>query len=86
MCDIATQYLEAVPVKTVSAEETAQCIYEKYYLRRGFVPNLISDRAQSFRVNLTQELFKICKIRSTQTSSFHPQMNAEADTKKIIRR
>jgi hypothetical protein len=62
MSDSATQYLEAVPVKSVSAAETAQCIYEKYYLRHGFVPNLISDRAQSFLANLTQELFKICKF------------------------
>jgi hypothetical protein len=79
--DNATQYMEAMPVKTVSAEETAQCIYEKYYLRHGFVPNLISDRAQSFLANLTQELFKICKIRHIKTSSFHPQLNAAAEVK-----
>jgi hypothetical protein len=81
MSDNASQYMEAVPVRTVSAEETAQCIYEKYYLRHGFVPNLVSDRAQSFLANLTQELFKICKIRSIQTSSFHPQLNAAAEVK-----
>jgi hypothetical protein len=55
--------------------------YEKYYLRHGFVPNLISDRAQSFLANLTQELFKICKIRDIKTSSFHPQLNAAAEVK-----
>jgi hypothetical protein len=73
--------MEAVPVKTTSAAETAQNIYEKYYLRHGFVPNLISDRAQSFLANLTQELFKICKIRHIKTSSYHPQLNAAAEVK-----
>jgi hypothetical protein len=64
--DNHTQYMEAVPVKTTGTAETAQNIYEKYYLRHGFVPNLISDRAQSFLANLTQELFKICKFATSK--------------------
>jgi hypothetical protein len=79
--DNHTQYLESIPVKSTSAVETAQNLYEKYYLRHGFVPNLISDRAQSFLANLTQELFKICKIRHIKTSSYHPQLNAAAEVK-----
>jgi hypothetical protein len=79
--DNASQYMEAVPVKTTSAAEAAQNIYEKYYLRHGFVPNLISDGAQSFLANLTQEIFKICKIRHIKTSSYHPQLNAAAEVK-----
>jgi hypothetical protein len=50
-------------------------------LRHGFVPNLVSDRAQSFLANLTQELFKICKIRHIKTSSYHPQLNQAAEVK-----
>jgi hypothetical protein len=55
-------------------------------MRHGFVPNIISDRAQSFLTNLTQELFKICKIRSIKTSGFHPHMNgiAEIQNKSLI--
>jgi hypothetical protein len=55
-------------------------------MRHGFVPNIISDRAQSFLANLTQELFKICKIRSIKTSGFHPHMNgiAEIQNKSLI--
>jgi hypothetical protein len=79
--DSFSQYLEAVPVRTTGAAETAQNIYEKYYLRHGFVPNLISDTAQSFLANLTQELFKICKIRHIKTSSYHPQLNQGAEVK-----
>jgi hypothetical protein len=79
MVDNAGQYLEMCAVRTTSALETARCLYEKYYMRHGFIPNLISDRAQSFLANLTQELFKIWKIRSLQTSSFHPEMNSVAE-------
>jgi hypothetical protein len=79
MCKNASQYLELYAVKTTSAIETARCSYKKYYLRHGFVPNPISGRAQSFLANLTQELFKICKIRSIQTSSFRPHMNIVAE-------
>jgi hypothetical protein len=55
-------------------------------MRHGFIPNLISDRVQSFLATLTQELFKICKIRSIQTSSLHPHMNsvAEIQNKSLI--
>jgi hypothetical protein len=86
MCDNSSQYLELCATKTTSASEAARCIYEKYYMRHGFVPNIISDRAQSFLANLTQELFKICKIRSIKTSSFHPHMNgiAEIQNKSLI--
>jgi hypothetical protein len=66
-------------VKTTSAVETTRCLYEKHYMWHGFVPNLISDRVQSFFANLTQEFFKSCKIRSMQTSSFHPHMNSVAE-------
>jgi hypothetical protein len=59
LCDNSSQYLELCATKTTSASEAARCIYEKYYMRHGFVPNLISDRAKSFLANLTQELFKI---------------------------
>jgi hypothetical protein len=78
--------LELCATKTTSASEAARCIYEKYYMRHGFVPNIISDRAQSFLANLTQELFKICKIRSIKTSGFHPHMNgiAEIQNKSLI--
>jgi hypothetical protein len=72
LCDHSSQYLELCATKTTNAAETARCIYEKYYMRHGFVPNIISDRGQSFLANLTQELFKICKIRSIKTSGFHP--------------
>jgi hypothetical protein len=86
MCDHSSQYLELCATKTTSASEAARCIYEKYYMRHGFVPNIISDRAQSFLANLTQELFKTCKIRSIKTSSFHPHMNgiAEMQNKSLI--
>jgi hypothetical protein len=53
MCDNSSQYLELCATKTTSASEAARCIYEKYYMRHGFVPNIISDRAQSFLANLT---------------------------------
>jgi hypothetical protein len=86
MCDNSSQYLELCATKTTSASETARCIYEKYYMRHGFVPNIISDRAQSFLANFTQELLKICKIRSIKTSSFHPHINgiAEIQNKSLI--
>jgi hypothetical protein len=61
------------------AIETARCVYEKYFLRFGFIPNFISDRAQSFLGSFTQELLKLCQVKSIQTSSFHPQMNSRCE-------
>jgi hypothetical protein len=86
LCDHSSQFLELCATKSTNATETARCIYEKYYMRHGFVPNIISDRAQSFLANLTQEVFKICKIRSNKTSGFHPHMNgiAKIQNKSLI--
>jgi hypothetical protein len=79
LCDHRTMYTELVPVKSTGAIETAKCVYEKYFLRFGFIPNFISDRAQSFLGSFTQELLKLCKVKSIQTSSFHPQMNSRCE-------
>jgi hypothetical protein len=39
----------------------------------------ISDRAQSFLGAFTQELLKLCQVKSIQTSAFHPQMNSRCE-------
>jgi hypothetical protein len=72
-------WTELIPVTSTGAVETARCVYEKYFLRFGFIPNFTSDRAQSFLASFTQELFKLCQVKSIQTSSFHPQMNLRCE-------
>jgi hypothetical protein len=79
LCDHRTMWTELIAVKGSGAIETARCVYEKYFLRFGFIPNFISDRAQSFLASFTQELFKLCQVKSIQTSSFHPQMNSRCE-------
>jgi hypothetical protein len=79
LCDHRTMYTELIAVRSTGAIETAQSLYEKYFLRFGFIPNFISDRAQSFLGAFTQELLKLCKVKSIQTSSFHPQMNSRCE-------
>jgi hypothetical protein len=79
LCDHRTMYTELVPVKSTGAIETARSLYEKYFLRFGFIPNFISDRAQSFLGAFTQELLKLCQVKSIQTSGFHPQMNSRCE-------
>jgi hypothetical protein len=79
LCDHRTMWTELIAVKSTSAIETAKCVYEKYFLRIGFIPNFISDRAQSFLGSFTQELLKLCQVKSIQTSSFHPQMNSRCE-------
>jgi hypothetical protein len=72
-------WTELFAVKSTSAIETARCVYKKYFLRFGFIPNFISDRAQSFLGSFTQEFLKLCQVKSIQTSSFHPQMNSRCE-------
>jgi hypothetical protein len=79
LCDHRTMWTELIPVKGSGALETARCVYEKYFLRFGFIPNFISDRAQSYLASFTQELFKLCQVKSIQTSSFHPQTNSRCE-------
>jgi hypothetical protein len=79
LCDHRTMWTELFAVRSTGAIETARCLYEKYFLRFGFIPNFISDRAQSFLGAFTQELLKLCQVKSIQTSSFHPQMNSRCE-------
>jgi hypothetical protein len=82
--DNCSGYTEMIATKTTSAVETAHKLHKRYFLRYGYVPVVISDRAQSFLGQFTQTLFELCGVRHFKTSSWHPAPNSEVELRNKI--
>ena len=77
--DAFSGYVEYIPAKSISAIETAKLLHERYFLRHGFVPRIISDRGSNFVSKFLAELFRLCKIKHQFTSSYHPNLNSPVE-------
>ncbi len=75
MTDHCSGHVELAATSTTSAAETAKLVHQNYYLRFGYIPVIISDRAAGFLAQFTQQLFELCSIRHIRTTSFRPNMN-----------
>lgn len=71
--DKFTRYAEAVPLKTLMAEETAQTFVREIVLRHGAPKRLLTDRGTNFTSDLFKATGKLLGIKKVQTTAFHPQ-------------
>ena len=72
MCDYATRYPEAVPMKTIDAE----CIAEelvKIFSSVGIPEEILTDQGSNFQSQLLRELYRLLHINALRTSPYHPQ-------------
>jgi transposase InsO family protein len=77
--DLFTNWVEAIPLKTETAEEVANGVFDLIISRHGCPSKILTDKGTNF----TSELFKFfCKrlgITKLQTSVLHPQTNGKAE-------
>lgn len=73
--DRATRWVEAVPLRTVTAEKVAQAFYTHWVARYGTPLRITSDRGPQFRSDLFLELAKLLGAQHIQTTAYHPQAN-----------
>ena len=72
LCDYATRYPEAVPLKNVDAEATSEAITE-VFTRFGIPREVLTDQGSNFMSELLGEVFSLLDISHIKTSRYHPQ-------------
>ncbi|XP_065939370.1 uncharacterized protein [Magallana gigas] len=74
MCDYATKYPEAIPLRSQDAEVVAEAMME-VFTRLGVPKEILSDQGTNFMSSLITELCKLLSIRKLNTTPYHSQAN-----------
>ena len=74
LCDYATKYPEAVPLKTINSEIVANAMIE-IFSRMGIPNEILADQGSNFMSSLMCQLCKLLGIKKINTSPYHPQAN-----------
>ena len=72
LCDYATRYPEAVPLKSIDAENIAEKLVE-VFARVGIPEEILTDQGSNFVSQLLAELYRLLHVRPIRTSPYHPQ-------------
>jgi transposase InsO family protein len=75
--DHFTKYVEAYPLKDQTAESCARIYATQIVTRHDSGSKLITDQGRAFMSSFFQETCKILGIRTSRTSSYHPQSNRQ---------
>ena len=74
ICDYATKYPEAIPLKSIDSESVANALIDTFS-RVGFPNELLSDQGTNFMSSLMDQLCRLLQIRKLNTTPYHPQAN-----------
>ena len=77
--DHFTRYAEVFPTRNKTAKTAASKLYDQFVLRYGFPERLHSDHGGEFLNQIWQEFSKICNIRKSQTTAYHPEGNGQCE-------
>ena len=72
MCDYATRYPEAVPVKAVDAEHIVEELV-RIFARVGTPEEMLTDQGSNFTSQLLSDIYQLLHVHPMQTSPYHPQ-------------
>uniref|UniRef100_A0A3B3YYE4 ribonuclease H n=1 Tax=Poecilia mexicana TaxID=48701 RepID=A0A3B3YYE4_9TELE len=72
VCDYATRYPEAFPLRRVKARQIANCLVQ-LFSRVGIPREILTDQGSNFTSNLLKEVYKLLGITGVKTSPYHPQ-------------
>ena len=74
LCDYATQYPEAVPMKSVDAESVAEEMVQMFARVDLHAPEeILTDQGSNFTCQLLAEMYRWLHVHSTRTSPYHPE-------------
>ncbi len=72
LVDYATRYLEAVPLRSISAKSVAEALF-RIISRVGIPKEILTDQGTAFMSRTLNELYGLLGIKSIRTSLFYPQ-------------
>ena len=72
ICDYATRYPEAIPLRSIDAEHIAEELI-KMFSRVGIPREILTDQRSNFTSQLLSEVYRLLHIQPIRTSPYHPQ-------------
>ena len=72
ICDYATRYPEAVPMRSVDAASVAEELM-KLFSRVGVPKEILTDQGTKFTSLLLTELYRMLHVHPIKTTPYHPQ-------------
>ena len=77
--DLFTNWVEAGPLKTLTADETAQVFFRLIISRHGCPKKVLTDQGTQFTSNLFKLLCTQYGIKKLESSAYHHQTNGKAE-------
>lgn len=72
VCDYATRYPEAIPMKAIDAEHVAEELVI-LFSRVGVPEEILTDQGANFTSKLLTELYRMLHVHPIRTTPYHPQ-------------
>ena len=72
ICDYATRYPEAVPLRSIEAKRIAEELV-KIFSWVGLPKEVLTDQGSNFISKLLKEIYRLLHIKTLRTSPYHPQ-------------
>jgi cleavage and polyadenylation specificity factor subunit 1 len=75
MIDRFSRWMEAIPMRRITAENCASIIVDTWISRYGVPTTIISDQGTQFESSIFREILKLLGIEKRRTTAYHPQSN-----------
>ena len=72
ICDYATRYPEAIPLRCTDAHRVAEELIV-FFSRMGIPREILSDQGSNFMSQLLKEIYRLLHIHPIRTTPYHPQ-------------
>uniref|UniRef100_A0A669D272 Gypsy retrotransposon integrase-like protein 1 n=1 Tax=Oreochromis niloticus TaxID=8128 RepID=A0A669D272_ORENI len=72
ICDYATRYPEAFPLRSVKARQVANCLLQ-LFSRVGIAKEVLTDCGTNFQSKFLQQVYRLLGIKGIKTTPYHPQ-------------